>query len=35
VGQILADQQIAQVRALEEQRARNVGKPENNGWLLR
>jgi type IV secretion system protein VirB5 len=35
VGQILADQQIAQVRAIEEQRARNVARPENNSWLLR
>jgi hypothetical protein len=35
VGQILADQQIAQVRAIEEQRARNVARPENNAWLLR
>ena len=35
VGQILADQQIAQVRAIEEQKARNVAKPENNAWLLR
>jgi len=35
VGQILADQQIAQVRAIEEQKARNVARPENNAWLLR